>query len=58
MMRLISCTLVFLAVLLASSSGRTADKILMARLGPHKAALYLSTGRRHRRTRAVAIGHD
>ncbi|HKB96400.1 MAG TPA: hypothetical protein VKB94_06085 [Rhizomicrobium sp.] len=42
MTRLISCVFCFLALVLASSSGRAADKILVARLGPTKAALYLS----------------
>ena len=40
MTRSISCTLGLL--LLASSSAWAADKILVARLGPTKAALYLS----------------
>jgi Tol biopolymer transport system component len=42
MMRLISCTLCFLGLALSSSSGWAADKILVARLGPTKAVLYLS----------------
>jgi TolB protein len=42
MTRQISCLLCFLALMLATSSGRAADKILMARLGPTKAVLYLS----------------
>ena len=42
MTRLISCVLCSLALVLASSSGRAADRILMARLGPTKAVLYLS----------------
>ena len=40
MTRLITFALCFL--LLASSSGWAADKILIARLGPSKATLYLS----------------
>jgi Tol biopolymer transport system component len=40
MMRPISCAVFFL--LLASLPGRAADKILVAQLGPTKAALYLS----------------